>query len=427
MSPSRVRSLGFARNLQRPPEGENASRVTFVELFFDLVFVFAVTQISHLLIAHPDVPTLIQTLILTSAAWWVWVNTAWVTNWLNPEFGAVRAMLMVLMLLGLLMSSALPTAFSTGAPLFAIAYVSMQVGRSVFTALALRRHWPDNYVNFLRISVWAAGAGTLWLAGAFAPEEYRLPIWLAAVLLEYLGPVSKYVTPGLGASAVQTWNVSGEHMAERAGLFIIISLGESIIVTGTAFGEQEFGALSLVAFLSAFGSTVLMWLLYFNHGARGGRRFISRAHDTGSIARLAYTYLHIPLVLGIVLTAVADELVLLHPLGVNEGGSLAWTAGLICGAGAVYLLGNAFFKRSVGGPWLLSHFAGVVGLAALFAVHWALTPLALNWLSNAVLLAVVIADEAGFRRNRARGRERRDSAGPGAEDSAEDSDSAEIG
>jgi len=415
MPPSRVPSLGFARNLQRPAEGENASRVTFVELFFDLVFVFAVTQISHLLIAHPDLPTLVQTLVLTSAAWWVWVNTAWVTNWLNPELGVVRAMLIVLMLLGLLMSSALPDAFSTGAPLFAIAYVAMQVGRSVFTALALRRHWRDNYVNFLRISAWASAAGALWLAGAFAPDEYRLPFWLVAVLLEYLGPVSKYATPGLGQSDVQTWNVSGEHMAERAGLFIIIALGESIIVTGTAFGEQDFGPLSAVAFLSAFGSTVLMWLLYFNHGARGGQRFITRATDTGPIARLAYTYLHIPLVLGVVLTAVADELALLHPLGLHEGSSLAWTAGLICGAGAVYLLGNAFFKRSVGGPWLLSHFAGVVALAALFAAHSVLTPLALNWLSNLVLLAVVIADEVGFRRNRARGRESNPKAEPEVE------------
>jgi low temperature requirement protein LtrA len=406
MSSPRVPSLGFARNLQRPEQGESASRVTFVELFFDLVFVFAVTQISHLLIEHPDLPTLVQTLILTSAAWWVWVNTTWVTNWLNPELGAVRAMLIVLMLLGLLMSSALPDAFGSGAPLFAVAYVTMQVGRSVFTALALRRHWRDNYVNFLRISAWAVAAGALWLAGAFAPEEYRLPLWLVAVLLDYLGPVSRYATPGLGTSAVQTWNVSGEHMAERGGLFIIIALGESIIVTGTAYSEQDFGLLSTVAFLSAFGSTVLMWLLYFNHGARGGQRFISRATDTGPIARLAYTYLHIPLVLGIVLTAVADELVLLHPLGVNEGSSLAWTAGLICGAGAVYLIGNAFFKRSVGGPWLLSHFAGVLALVALFAAHPLLSPLTLNWLSNVVLLVVVIADEVGFRRNRARGRER---------------------
>jgi low temperature requirement protein LtrA len=304
------------------------------------------------------------------------------------------------------MSSALPNAFSTGAPLFAVAYVTMQVGRSVFTALALRRHWRDNYVNFLRISTWAATAGVFWLAGAFGPEEYRLPLWLVAVLIEYLGPVSRYATPGLGTSDVQTWNVSGEHMAERGGLFIIIALGESIIVTGTAYGEQDFGLISTLAFLSAFGSTVLMWLLYFNHGARGGQRYIARATDTGPIARLAYTYLHIPLVLGIVLTAVADELVLLHPLGVHEGGSLAWTAGLICGAGAVYLVGNAFFKRSVGGPWLLSHFAGVIALVALFAGHAALTPLTLNWLSNVVLLAVVIADEVGFRRNRARGRER---------------------
>lgn len=401
----RLRSFGFRRNVQRPDSGAEAHRVTFVELFFDLVFVFAITQISHALILKPDLPTVLQAVILTVAVWWVWVDTTWVTNWLHPEDGRVRGMLIVLMLLGLLMSTALPYAFGKRALVFALCLVAIQVGRSLFTMAALRRQDQANFLNFARITTWVSVSGAFWVGGALAPEQWRLPIWLIALAIDTAGPLARFFTPGLGATPTGVWTVSGEHIAERAGLFIILALGESIIVTGTSFGSLEFTPVTILAFLAAFTSTVLMWLLYFNHGESRGSEYIAGVEETGPVARLAYTYLHILLVLGVVLTAVADGLVLVAPLGAAEQDIAAgkaptdlWLAVLISASAALYLVGNALFKRAVGAPILLSHYVGVAVLALIVVVSPQLNPLAVSWLSNAVLLAVVFADERVFRR-----------------------------
>src|SRR5690606_18358475 len=117
-------------------------------------------------------------------------------------------MLFVLMLLGVLMSSAIPEAFGDRALLFAGTMVTLQLGRSVFTALAFRRARPDNYRNYLRIIVWNLGTSVLWISGAFVPEETRLWVWLAAVIIDMAGPRLRFVVPGLGRSDVDSWNVS---------------------------------------------------------------------------------------------------------------------------------------------------------------------------------------------------------------------------
>lgn len=386
--------------LLRPEEGDAAHRVTFVELFFDLVFVFAVTQISHSLIEHQDALTLAQTLILIGAVWRVWVDTTWVTNWLDPEHSRVRGMLFVLMLLGVLMSSAIPEAFGDRALLFAGTMVTLQLGRSVFTALAFRRSRPDNYRNYLRIIVWNLGTSVLWISGAFVPDETRLWVWLAAVIIDMAGPRLRFAVPGLGRSDVDSWNVSGEHMAERVSLFLIIVLGESILITGGSFADGNLGPLDALAFLAAFTSTVLMWLLYFNHGQEHGSDYISESSRPGVVARAAYTYIPILLVVGILLTAVADEIVLVHPLGGDEGPGLErWTAGLICGSSIVYLLGNLLFKHAVGLRWLKSHLAGAAALLVLALTFSSIAPLLLSWLANLILAAVVVSDHVGHRRH----------------------------
>ena len=391
---------GMRTDVLRHGHGHDSDKVGYIELFFDLVFVFAVTQLSHSLIAHPDGTTLVQTLILGAAVWYLWIDTTWVTNWLDPERLPVRTMLLVLMLLGLLMSSAIPEAFGEKALLFAGTFVAIQVGRSAWTTYALHRHWPENGTNFVRITVWQVTSGVFWVAGALVPDDsWRLILWIVAVLVDYSGPRALFRVPVLGPTDPSTWVVRGEHMAERVGLFIIISLGESIIVTGTAFGDLELTATVVLAFLAAFASTVLMWLLYFDRSERRATAYFTGSASTGMIAQTAYTYVPYLLVVGIVLTAVADELVLLHPLG-HEGSGHAdpWTAGLICGAGMVYLVGNTLFRRATGGSWSLPHLTGVGALALLYATFPVLSPLAINWISNGVLLAVILGDVARSRR-----------------------------
>jgi low temperature requirement protein LtrA len=389
---------GFASNLLRPTTGDESHRVTFVELFFDLVFVFAITQLSHSLIADPSLLRFAEVLILTGAIWWVWVDTTWIANWLNPERGAVRGMLIVLMLFGLVMSSALPEAFAEKGWLFAVAFVAMQLSRTAFAYFSfVEQGKTANALNVVRIISWYAFTGVFWIWGGFAPEQQRIWIWIIALAVESAGPAARYWIPVLGRSPVETWQVSGEHMAERVGLFFIIALGESIIVTGSVFAEQPLSWESFAALLAAFAGTVLLWLLYFAHGERSGSAYISDSNATGVVARTTYTYIPILMVVGIVLTAVGDDLVLAHPFG-HHGSTDVATAATVTGGAALYLFGTTLFKRSVGGPWLITHVVGVVATVLLFAVAGLVNPLTLTWLTNVVLFAVVAIDEWRYRR-----------------------------
>ncbi|QJW37791.1 low temperature requirement protein A [Cellulosimicrobium protaetiae] len=389
---------GLRTDLLRHGDSGDSSRVGYVELFFDLVFVFAVTQLSHGLIEHPGAETLAHTLVLGVAVWWVWVDTMWVTNWLDPERAAVRAMLIVLMLLGLVLASAIPEAFGDKALLFAVMLVTMQVGRSVFVMVAMGRVWPENALNFVRISVWLVVSGTFWVAGALL-EEQRLALWAVAAAIDLAGPRAMFWLPGLGASRASTWVVRGEHMAERVSLFVIICLGESIIVTGAAFAELPLDATTVSAFCSAFASTVLMWLLFFDRSERRATEYFTSRDERGMVAQTAYTYVPFVIVTGIVLTAVADELVLLHPLGHDGAGHAdAWTAALVCGAAATYLVGNALFRRATGGAWSVPHLLGALAVGVLFVTHSWLTPLTLNWVTDGILLAVIVGDVVRARR-----------------------------
>lgn len=388
---------GMRADVLRHGSGHDGSRVGYVELFFDLVFVFAVTQMSHMLIHHTDGRTLVETLVLGWAVWWLWIDTTWVTNWLDPDKIPVRTVLLALMLLGLLMSSAIPEAFGDKALLFAIPFVLIQLGRTGFTIWAMGRHWPENAVNFQRILVWLAVSGGFWIAGALVEGNERLVLWVVAALIDVVGPRALFWVPFMGPTDPSTWAVNGTHMAERVSLFLIISLGESIIVTGSAFSETEVSVTTVLAFLAAFVSTVLMWLLFFARSERRATEFFAAQENPGMTAQTAYTYVPYLLIIGIVLTAVADELVLAHPLG-HEGSTDAWTAGLICGATAVYLLGNALFRRTTGGRWSVTHLVGVVVVLAAFGLRSFVTPLTLNWVSNLVLAAVIVTDVVLARR-----------------------------
>ena len=344
--------------LLRTSRGGDGTRVSYVELFYDLVFVFAITQIAHGLVAQQDLAALGQTLLLTAAMWWLWVETAWLTNWLNPDHPAVRSMLFALMLLGLVIASAIPEAFGDKAALFAVSFAVSLVGRGVFAVLAFRRSRPDHVRNFLRLTIWSATASVFWIAGGFGAEELRPWLWCIALAINMLAPVVRFRVPVLDASPPETWDVAGEHLAERVSLFVIIVLGEAIILTGVAFAAVPLDLMGALAFLAAFTSTVLMWLLYFNHAQAGGSRYIRDSATPGMVARLAYTFVPVLLVIGILLTAVADELVLLDPFGGGTSGSSMFTAALICGAPATYLVGNAVFDRAIGRPWMRAHLVG---------------------------------------------------------------------
>jgi len=269
------------------------ARVTNVELFFDLVFVFAVTQLSHTLLEHRDFVGALQVGFLLLAVWWVWVYTCWFTNWIDPDKPSVRMLMFALMFAGLLLSAAIPNAFRHEGLLFAIAYVFIQLVRTAFMLHAVRGHDSVNHLNFLRIFAWLAVSGVLWIAGGVFDGFERTALWVIALVMEIAGPTVGFFVPGLGRSKTSDWKVDGTHMAERASLFVIIALGESILVTGATAASLPATTPGVCAFIVAFLGSVAMWWIYFNIGAERGSREFAGAADPGRMARNVYTYFHI--------------------------------------------------------------------------------------------------------------------------------------
>ena len=174
---------------------------TALELFLDLVFVFAVTQLSHRLLEHLTIGGALETLVLLVAVWRAWVDTTWVTNWFDPDRTPVRLLLIALVLVSLVMSVAIPQAFGEGGLMFAIAYVTIQVGRTAFVVLAPEKSSSPGR-NIQRYLAWFAIPAVLWVAGGLLEGEARYVLWVLAVVLEYAGPVIGFWTPGLGGDEV---------------------------------------------------------------------------------------------------------------------------------------------------------------------------------------------------------------------------------
>ena len=370
------------------------SKVTNIELFFDLVFVYAVTQLSHTLLHGLNVIGALQVLLLFLAVWWVWVFTSWVTNWLDPERPLVRLLLLALMFAGLLLSIALPEAFGARGLLFAGAYVFMQVGRTLFMLWALGDAAPANTRNFQRITVWLVMSGALWLAGGWLDGQWRWMLWIAALMLEYLGPALAFPVPGLGRSSTTDWDIDGGHLAERCSQFVIIALGESVLVTGSSFAETLAQPQALLAFASAFAGSVAMWWIYFDLAAERGSRAIRQSADPGRTARVAYTYLHLLIVAGIIVSAVADELTL-HD-GAQRVDTISGT--VLLGGPALYLFGNAWFKKTANSTNLpLSHLLGLGLLAALALTLTCWSVVSLGMATTAVLVFVALWEVCSLR------------------------------
>ena len=373
----------MASLLRKRVKGEHA-RVGFVELFFDLVFVFAITQVSHGLLANLTPLGVVQAAMLLAAVWWAWIFTSWVTNWLDPETGPVQAALFGLMGIGLVMSASLPHAFQETGLAFALAFAAIQVGRTAFMVWAMRNE-EGLRLNAIRILVWLAASAVLWIAGGLAAPEQRIWFWLAALAVEYASPALYFYVPGLGRSRTEDWTIEGGHMAERVGLFVIICLGETLLVSGATFGGLDWSSGAVwAAFISAVLSTVAMWRLFFSQAHESASDAIIHSPDPGRVARRAYTYSPILVIAGIIVVAVSDELVLAHP-----GGHVSTATALtMLGGPILFLLGTAVAGWAI---WRHINWTRLVGCAVLavgwLAVPWT-TPLILSIATTAVLMAI---------------------------------------
>jgi low temperature requirement protein LtrA len=379
-----MRSAAFGSMLR---SRDSDQRVTNIELFFDLVYVFAVTQLSHGLLNHLTVEGALQTALLLGMVWLVWAYTTWVTNWLDPDRNPTRLMLIALMLASLVMSTGLPEAFGDRGLAVGGAYAAMQIGRSVYTVFALRGERLQR--NFERILAWCMVSGALALAGGFADGRWREALWLAAILVDFVGGWVGFYTPGLGRSVTQDWTIEGGHFAERCQAFMLIALGESIVVTGATFADHSGdGAATVAAFVVAFGGGVALWWIYFDRSADDAARVIAESEDPGRLGRSAYTLVHPVMIAGIIVLAAGDEEVVLHPTDVADV-PVRW---LILGGTALFVAGHALFKAIVWRvvPWTRIAVVVVLGLLALLAPH--VSALTLAGCALLLLIALAVGD-----------------------------------
>ncbi len=362
-------------------------RVTNIELFFDLVYVFAVTQMSHFLLGHPTVRGALQDGLLLMMVWLVWVYTTWVTNWLDPERMAVRLLLVLLMLVSLAMSVSLPRAFGDLGLWVGGAYAVQQIGRTVFMVIALRGH--PLQANFERILAWCVASGVLAVAGGLAHGLARDLLWLGAVSVDLAGGLVGFATPWLGRSRTSDWTIEGGHFAERCEAFILIALGESIVIIGaTLASDKSVTAASLTGFIVAFATSVTLWWLYFDQSAEAAAEKLAGSDDPGRLGRSAYHLIHPVMVAGIIVTAAADEKVLADP------GAVASTAStwMILGGPALFLLGHAAFKFAVWRFVSWPRLAGILGLALLALASKTIPALALAACAASLVALVAATD-----------------------------------
>ncbi|WP_164743432.1 low temperature requirement protein A [Microbacterium sulfonylureivorans] len=373
----------------RPTDSPRADRVTYVELFFDLVFVFALTQLSAYLYENQTALGILEGAIMVCALWWAWVSTTWVTNWLDPVTLPVRGAVIALAFVALVMSVSIAEAFGERAWAFAIAYVVLQVGRTGFIVWATARHDPPVARDFARVLAWTVAGGALWIVGALLPLEWQLPLWAAALGLELLGTVLGFPVPRHGRVLIGAWDLSGPHIAERTALFVLITLGEGLLVTGFAFVAKESSPASIAAMATAFVAAAATWWIYFDHGERIGSEVIEASDEPGRVARTAYTWIHLAIIAGLVLLSVGDKESLSHP---HEQG-LAPTAASL-GGPFLFLIGTVLFRRLLERRWARAQLAGVTALALLAALALALTAVPLDSLTLSVAAAVVLVGVA---------------------------------
>jgi low temperature requirement protein LtrA len=370
-------------------ETDEEQRATWLELFFDLVYVFAITQLSHTVLADHTPRGLARGAFLLLVVWWAWIYTTWMANWFDPDAVPVRLVLIGVMLASLLMAIALPRAFAGDGLLFATAYVVLQVGRNAFNVIVSGRGSAYDQ-SFRRFLAWSILSAPFWIAGGLASGETRVVFWIVALTLDYAAPLMRYWTPGLGGSDLEEWTIEGSHFAERFQLFVIIALGESIVVTGATASAAGVDRATVVALTVCFLGSAALWWLYFDRVAGFAQARLADAGDaeSGLLGRDAYTYLHIPIIAGIVLGAVGDELVIAHP---GADASL-FAAFAIAGGPAVYLLGHLLFRARMARSTSRPRIAAVIVLAVLVVAGTALPLLALAGLV-VVVLAVLVAIE----------------------------------
>jgi low temperature requirement protein LtrA len=370
-------------SLVRPKEV--ARSVTPLELFFDLVYVFTVSQLAHHLLDHVDARGMAETLVLTLAVMYAWFMTVWTSNWLDADRQPVRLLLLGLMFVSLVMSTSISGAFGDRAGLFVIGYLTIQIGRTAFAVFAFRGH--RLHMHFVNALVWEIGTAPLWIAGIATGSSARLALWAAATLITYGGVIAGHPLPGRKSPFSSDSQIYAEHLLERFRLFFLIALGETVLTLGNAFADQEIAADRLFVLAAAFTGSVALWWCYFHRAEEIGVRAVQEADKPSRIVGLG-NYTLILMVIGIVAIAVGDELAIAHP-----GASTSFDVSLLVfGGPVIFLLAQSAFMRVATGHLPRSRVLACVSLPILALVTAPFSLLIAVTVASAVLVAVAVDD-----------------------------------
>ncbi len=386
---SSARAQPHASPLVRPREVARA--VTPLELFFDLVYVFTVSQLAHHLFEQVDARGMVETLVLTLAVMYAWFMTVWTSNWLDADRQPVRLLLLGLMFASLVMSTSISAAFGDRAGLFVAGYLTIQIGRTAFAVRAFRGH--RLHAHFVNALAWEVGTAPIWVAGALAEGGARLALWGAATLIAYGGVIAGHPLPGRRSPFSSDSQIYAEHLLERFRLFFLIALGETVLTLGNAFTDQPLRADRLLVLAVAFLGTVALWWCYFHRAEEIGVEAVERAREPSQLSRIVGlgNYTLILMVIGIVAIAVGDELAIVDPGGPTTLAS----AVLVFGGPAIFLLSQLGFIRRATGRTPRTRLGACGALAVLALATAPLSLLAALIGASAVLATVAFDDTRG--------------------------------
>jgi low temperature requirement protein LtrA len=375
---------------EREQERDAEHQVTPLELFFDLVFVFAMTQVTSQLADDPTWDGVLRGMLVLAALWWGWAVYAWLTSAMDVDEGGVRLAMLASTGAMLVVALAVPGAFGDDAVLFGVAYLLVRLLHLVLSAIVVRDD-PDRRGALLRFAPTAILGPSLLVLAGFLDGDDRIALWVVALAIDYLGPV--VIGAGRG------WRVAPEHFAERHALIILIALGESIIAIGVGAGFELVTGVIVGATLGIVVVSALWWL-YFDVAAIFGRRRLMQASglELHRLALHSYSYLHLPMVAGIVLFALGLKTTLGH---VGETLDTVPAVGL-CGGAALYLLAHVGFLLRTTGRVFRRRTIGTLALLALVPAALAVPALAALALVSAVCSLVVAYEAIRYREDRVR-------------------------
>ncbi|MBQ1038434.1 MULTISPECIES: low temperature requirement protein A [Micromonospora] len=385
-------SAPLPRILRRRGEPEYP---TFLELFFDLVYIFMFSRLAASLAADLTIRGALQTAVLLLAAWWVWVLTAWLTDLFNPRLPIIQATVLLVMLGTLLMAIATPYAFGRYGWLFVGAYFGIHLVRDAVLIPGTRVNRPIQ-ARSIRVFFWFGVTVAPWVAGVFVDETARLVLWSLAVAVDLGSARFGWPTPRLGRTELASQIFTGVHLSERHRAIFIVALGELILSIGMGLAGSGFTAGQVATSAVAFVSAVLLFQLYFQRVQR-----ILAPPSVATVERVrpgtSTSYSHLVMVAGVVVVSASTLTVIDQPSGRAPVELMA----AILGGPALFLLGSVLFDAVVTGRMLWSRVLAIVVLGALMApATFLLPPLAALVLANLVLLLTLVGEGLAARDRR---------------------------